>query len=326
MPSGDRLKRLLKLVGVLQSGRAYHARELAEICEISQRTVFRDLGVLQDAGVQVTNVPERGGYSISGNAALPPTDFTLEETLSLLLLAHAFGDGESGIPFLRPARTAAVKLLGTLPTRMRDYVGELTQTFDVRLEAPARLQDGDRWHQLLTAALRDRRQVRLNYHSLNEGEPKDLSTVLSPYRLLFARRTWYVIGRSSVHRSVRTFHLGRIRNAEVLDDRYIIPARFSLERFLGNAWFLIDERGKSYDVRVRFQPKVAENVAEIRWHRTQQTTRNEDGTLDFRVTVSSLKEIVWWILGYGDQAEALEPPELREELRRRIDLMRRRYD
>ena len=56
---------------------------------------------------------------------------------------------------------------------------------------------------------------------------------------------------------------------------------------------------------------VAQNVAEVNWHKTQKLTFNTDGTLDFQVTVSGLNEISWWILGYGDQAEVLQPPELR---------------
>ena len=48
------------------------------------------------------------------------------------------------------------------------------------------------------------------------------------------------------------------------------------------------------------------------WHKTQRLESLEDGTLDFHVTVSGLNEISWWILGYGDQAEVLQPVQLRE--------------
>lgn len=34
----------------------------------------------------------------------------------------------------------------------------------------------------------------------------------------------------------------------------------------------------------------------------------------FEVVVDSLKEIVWWVMGYGAQAEVLEPVELRDEV------------
>ena len=35
--------------------------------------------------------------------------------------------------------------------------------------------------------------------------------------------------RQTLHRSVRTFHVGRIRRLEVLEDPYEIPSGFSLE-------------------------------------------------------------------------------------------------
>jgi hypothetical protein len=64
-------------------------------------------------------------------------------------------------------------------------------------------------------------------------------------------------------------------------------------------------------VVVRFSRKVAQNVAEVAWHKTQRLEFRADGSLDFHVTVSGLGEISWWILGYGDQAEVVQPPELR---------------
>jgi proteasome accessory factor B len=85
---------------------------------------------------------------------------------------------------------------------------------------------------------------------------------------------------------------------------------FSLENYFGHAWLMI--RGdRRYHVVIRFQPKVAGNVDEVVWHKTQRTTHLPDGAMLFEVDVDGVEEIAWWVLGYGDQAEALEPPELR---------------
>ena len=66
---------------------------------------------------------------------------------------------------------------------------------------------------------------------------------------------------------------------------------------------MIPEKGRDSEVVVRFSKLVAQNVAEVNWHKTQRLAWRDDGTLDFHVTVSGLNEISWWILGYGDQAE-----------------------
>ncbi|MFO1022104.1 MAG: hypothetical protein U0903_15640 [Planctomycetales bacterium] len=34
---------------------------------------------------------------------------------------------------------------------------------------------------------------------------------------------------------------------------------------------------------IRFQPLVAQNVAEVTWHKTQEIVWNKDGTIDYHV-------------------------------------------
>ena len=53
------------------------------------------------------------------------------------------------------------------------------------------------------------------------------------------------------------------------------------------------------------------NVEEVHWHATQRTRRRTDGSLVFEVDVAGIDEILWWILGYGDQAIVAEPDALR---------------
>ncbi|MBL8826153.1 MAG: WYL domain-containing protein, partial [Planctomycetaceae bacterium] len=61
------------------------------------------------------------------------------------------------------------------------------------------------------------------------------------------------------------------------------------------------------------------------WHKTQRVEFQPDGSCLFRVTVSGLTEISWWILGYGDQAVVLEPPELRELVGGRAQRLAEKY-
>ncbi|MFH1268497.1 MAG: WYL domain-containing protein, partial [Planctomycetota bacterium] len=97
------------------------------------------------------------------------------------------------------------------------------------------------------------------------------------------------------------------------------------ERYLRNAWHLIPEPGPDREVVVRFDKLVAENVAEVAWHKMQRLEFQPDGCLDFHVTVSGLREISWWILGYGDRAEVVRPPELRRLVARHVARLARQY-
>lgn len=303
-------QRLLELLELLQSGRSYNARQLASHCKVTRRTIFRDLATLQEAGFHAHYSPEQQTYSLPHQTFLPPTGFTVDEVLALLVVCQNVGGG-TGIPFQLAAHTAATKLANMLPASLRRDVGQVAETISIRMAPHNTLTHVQNWYRLLTRALQLRRAVRIEYASV--AEQTTISTKLGPYELFFSRRSWYVIGRSSLHRAVRTFNLSRIQQALLLEDTYVRPPRFSLDRQLGKAWHMI--RGKPRArVQVHFTKLVAANVAEVRWHRTEAHTWNPDGSLIYTVTVDGFDEIVWWLLSYGDQAEVLEPAELRARL------------
>jgi len=317
-----RVTRLLKLLQALQAGAGDNADGLAEASGVGRRTVFRDIEALKEAGVPVAFDHATKRYSLDGDYFLPPTNFTAEEALSIIGIATQFGRDETA-PFYEPARRAAQKLEASLPADLRTQLQELTQAIHVRPPQHSKTDGENDFHQRLVDAQSTRRKVWLEYRSLTEWET--IETVLRPYALMFNNRSWYVVGHSSVHKEVRTFHLGRIASLSLLDEKFSPPRGFSLEKHLGNAWRMIPGEGPDQQVHLRFEPMVARNVAEVRWHATQQTELQEDGSLDFRVTVSGLNEISWWILQYGDQVEVLEPTELRELIVNRINGMAKKY-
>lgn len=274
---------------------------------MSRRTIFRDLDVLRQSGVPLIFNEIEQRYRVPSDYYLPPTNFTPEEALALIVLCSDLGE-HAHLPFFRPAHSAALKLESSLPDRLRRQIQSPGSAIKIRLEPSSRLAGLEPIYDQLVEALTEHRCVRIGYRSPIEPE---VSTKIHPYRLLFSRRSWYLIGRSSLHRSVRTFNVGRITRLELLDDTYEIPRGFSLGRYLRNAWHLVPEPGPDRKVIVRFSKLAAQNVAEVAWHRTQQLHFNPDGTLDYQVTVSGLTEMSWWILGYGDQAEVLEPADLR---------------
>jgi predicted DNA-binding transcriptional regulator YafY len=318
-----RIHRLLKLIGLLQSSRGQNAGRLAEECGVTRRTIFRDLEALRQSGVPLVFDDEHQRYHIPGMYFLPPTNFTPEEALAVLVLCHELGT-DSRLPYYAAARSAAVKLENSLPARLRAHLRAVTGSVQIRLGAVTRLDGRQGVYQDIVKAIANRQCMRVMYDSLSDGGM--ISTRLSPYHLLFSRHSWYVVGRSSLHRQTRTFHLGRILRWEAIGERFRLPRGFSIDRYLRNAWHLIPEAGPDRRVAVRFKPMVARNVAEVLWHKTQRHEFRPDGSLDFFVTVSGLNEISWWILGYGDQAEVIEPPELRKLVADRAERLAAQYN
>ena len=85
----------------------------------------------------------------------------------------------------------------------------------------------------------------------------------------------------------------------------------TIARELLAAWDVISDE-PMVKVGVRFSPEVAARVAETSWHPGQTAERQADGSLMWNASVSGLHEVRIWILGWGADAEVLEPAELRD--------------
>jgi predicted DNA-binding transcriptional regulator YafY len=321
--NNKRTVRIIRLLNMLQSGEGHNCSSLAKACGVKRRTILRDFRTLHEAGVPVEYDRKEQRYRIGGAAYLPPTDFTAEEALALMALAADFGRNDR-LPLYKAAYSAALKLEAGLPATLRREVRETTRAITVRLDQVGDLGEKTSVHEQLVRTIEKRHAVEIEYESFTEWER--IKTKLRPYQLLFSRRSWYVIGQSSLHDEIRIFNLVRIASLKELRERFSVPRSFNLDSYLGNAWHLMKSDGRDSHVVIRFKPLVAGNVAEVIWHKTQRTTQLSDGSLEFRATVSGLNEIAWWILGYGDQAEVLQPVKLRRLVAQRAQNMAAMYN
>jgi len=305
-----RLYRLISLITLLRSGRRFDADGLAKELEVSRRTVFRDLNILTAAGIPYYFDEETGAYTIRHSFFLPAINLTIDEAMSLMLVTRKMV-GTVPLPLFEQATQAAVKIESSLPSAIQDHCGSVLDHVEVRWPAIAGEGQLDEKFRTIRMAVERQRKILVQYESLYDGgnsHPlgKTIETIVSPYRLVFIHRAWYVIGHSSLHAEVRTLKLSRIVMAKLMEEMFVARPDFSLEEYLGNAWVMIRE-GKCYEVELIFSPKVARNVAEVNWHKTQKCEFLSDGTLRFTVTVDGLNEMSWWILGYGDQVTVKKP-------------------
>ena len=279
---------------------------------MSRRTIFRDLDVLRQSGVPLIFDESEQRYRIPSDYYLPPTNFTPEEALALIVLCSDLGE-HSHLPFFRPAQSAALKLESSLPDRLRRQLRAPGSAIKIRLEPSNQLSAHERIYDQLVDALAERRCVRIGYRG--PLEPDEMSTKVHPYRLLFSRRSWYLIGRSSLHRSVRTFNVGRIQglgSARRGRTTFLAVSASAATCVTLGTWF--PNRGLTGRWSYGSVSSSHRTWRKSPGTRTQQLRFNDDGTLDYQVTVSGLTEMSWWILGYGDQAEVLVPNDLRERI------------
>ncbi len=306
----SRVHRLVRLITLLQSRPGIDAEELMEELGVARRTLFRDFLGLKDAGIPVFH--EKGkGYRLAEGFFLPPINLEHVEVIGLLLLGRIAAADRSR-PMTGPALSAIRKLVAAMPAEVREVAAGLIDTVDITADrSPTDGAAESRWYGVLQSCVDEGRACGIAYRAAADGQP--LETELHPYVLHFVNRAWYVLGWSAAHDEVRVFKLVRFEAIEPNAVTFERP-RGVVEAKLGNAWQLIPG-GKEYDVELEFTAKVARNVVEVRWHRTQSHRLLKDGRARVRFRVDGVDEVAWWVCGYADQVKVLKPAALRERVR-----------
>jgi len=309
----DRIQRLLKMIMLLQAGTSRTSDDMADELGVSRRTVFRDLRTLQSAGVPCGYNPETG-FTIEKQFYLPPINLSISETLGLLLLGRT-AESQRGRPLVGPALSAINKLVSTLPEEIRAECAQVSDSLSVNPGPMESLSGEGAYFGKLQFCVGQHRKCRIHYNSLADGGR--INVVIHPYLMHYASRAWYVFAFSELHNDVRVFKINRILDAQMLDDTFTPKPRFKASDKLGKAWLLIPEK-KIYTVVLHFDRMVARNVAEVRWHQTQQVTWLEDGSCKVQFEVDGIREISWWVCSYADQVAVVEPDELRAMVAERL--------
>ncbi|MQY08259.1 helix-turn-helix transcriptional regulator [Actinomadura macrotermitis] len=208
----NRTNRLYALVEELRAcaPRRLSARELAARYEVSVRTIERDIGALQQAGVPIhADVGRTGGYTLDKSRTLPPLNFTPAEAVAV---AIALGRA-AGSPFARSARTALHKIVTAMSAAdgaaARELAGRIHFLTPADAEAPRTVPA------VLEQAMCERRVVRIGYVDAADAVTE---RDVEPIAFTAASRAWYLIGWCRLRGGIRVFRIDRVRSAALLEE------------------------------------------------------------------------------------------------------------
>lgn len=263
-----RVHRLFRLITLIHGSPNLNAKRLAEICETSDRNIYRDLQMLEGAGVPISFDPESGGYTLRKDFFLRPVDLTLEEAMAMLMLANRVGAPEQ-IPHVAEAGKAAEKRLAVLPRPTAEIINEVMPRVVVSLAKTGNQPTVD-VYAAMRSAIADRRALECEYESSRNKSQCDATVFrFDPYALYFGQPAWYVIGLHHGSNDVRTLKLSRFTRCKSIDRPYFIPDDFSLDKHFGQAWRMMPS-GKLHDIKLHFDAAFAENLADTHWHDSQE--------------------------------------------------------
>jgi predicted DNA-binding transcriptional regulator YafY len=201
------MNRTDRLYGIVEDLRAvaprrHTARHLADRYEVSVRTIERDIGALQQAGVPIfADIGRRGGYAIDKTMTLPPLNFTPAEAVAVSVALR----GAQGSPFARAARSALQKIVAAMPAHDACAARELADR--VGFLAPAAAAEPAAIPLIVENALAARHVLRIDYVD-KQGMPTERE--VEPVMFLAGRKGWYLLAWCRLRDDLRAFRLDRI--------------------------------------------------------------------------------------------------------------------
>ena len=158
------------------------------------------------------------------------------------------------------------------------------------------------------------RNHRLDVHYLRRGEADTKHYELNPLGLVLKDGLFYLVCSMWHYKDIRLLTLHRMQAAGVMDVPCTSPDGFDLDDYIasGELDFAV---GGNIKLKARINNQVATHLQERPLHEDQVLTECDDGDYILESTTQDTQELRWWLLGFGENVEVIEPLRLREEFR-----------
>lgn len=305
----DRLTEIERLL--FSSPEGLRVVEIAEVCDVDRRTVYRDLAALSDMGVPIYQ--RDGRFLLNQEYYMAPLRLNLDEALALFLAVRGWmHQAEQQNPHMI---SALAKVSTALPEPLAAHTRMMAEMMRSRSIDRAFVSALEAF----TRAWSEQRRVRFWHKRANNSAVRVVE--FATYFIEMAvEGTLCAVGYDYVHKRTGSFWLQQVKRVQLLPVTYEIPPRFERRRYFSGVPGVLagDPAEASVEVVIGFTAAATPAVRE-REHALPANCRLislDDGRSLLTMQVSDWLLLLPWLRSWGAQAEVLEPRDLRDEVAR----------
>jgi len=209
-----RLSRLTAILTQLQTKRLLTASELAIKFSVSNRTIYRDIKALEQAGIPILT-EEGKGYSIMDGYRIPPVMFT-ESEANALITAEQLILKNKDASFVKEYTEAINKIKSVLRNNTKDKANLLSNRIVFRQNTDNEITSN--YLAVLQLALTNFNLAQIKYHSIETNETTE--RIIEPFAIYSTQENWLLIAFCRLRKDFRAFRLDRIQSLIILNDKF----------------------------------------------------------------------------------------------------------
>ena len=183
---------------------------------------------------------------------------------------------------------------------------------------------GTEYLQTIIYAMQQSKELAIDYQPFYGHRA---SYTIQPYAMKTYHQRWYVLGFIKELNSIRNIALDRLLEMTIKEQPFKFPKNFNAEKYYANTiGIFVNEKLSPVKVTLKAYGKQIEYLRSLPLHKSQCETFSKYGEFCvFEYKLCLTPELSSQILAMGENVEVLEPQELREEVKRRLEESILRY-
>ncbi len=300
-----KIDRLVSIIMVLLDKERIGAQELANMFEVSPRTIYRDIDTINMAGIPICGVSGvGGGFEIMQKYKIDKNVFSTADLSAILMGLSSLSDMIRG----SEVTNAIAKVKSFIPSDKANDIELKANQICIDLSSWIGNRNTQSYLEIIKTALQDCRLVSFEYIA-HHGK-KTIRTA-EPYQLVLKSGHWYFQGYCHIRKDFRLFRLSRISNLHMTDENF--TPRDYQKPILDFEEIL---ETMQTPIKIRIHKSIMDRVLDY----CTYEHFSPDGDEYYIVNFPFIENEYYYdiLLGFGYKCECLEPPYIRAEMKRRI--------
>lgn len=301
-----RIDRLVSIIMILLDKKRMGAQELADMFEVSPRTIYRDIDAINLAGIPVRSTSGvGGGFEIMSEYKVDKQVFSTADLSAILMGLSGLSNMIRGDELVN----ALAKVKSFIPAEKAKDIEIAANQICIDLSPWTGNRNIQPYLKTIKTALQDHKILCFEY-TAHRGN-KSVRTV-EPYQLVLKSSHWYFYGYCRNRNDYRLFRLSRMSDLQMRQETFI-PRDYQ-KPTLDFEKILVSMQT---EIKIRIHKSILDRVLEF------CTCEHfmPDGVEHYIVNFPFIENEYYYdiLLGFGDKCECLEPPHIRAKMKQKIN-------
>lgn len=299
-----KVDRLVSMIMILLDKKRIGAQELAEMFQVSPRTIYRDIDAINMAGIPIRSTSGvGGGFEIMQNYKMDRKVFSTADLSAILMGLSSLSNMIRGEELVN----ALAKVKSFIPAdKAKDIECKANQIF-IDLSPWIGNRNIQPYLEMIKTALQENRLLSFEYADRYGNKT---ARTAEPYQLVLKSGHWYWQGYCYLRNDFRLFRLSRISNLQIRNEVFV-PRDYPKPQL--DISDILETMQK--EIIIRIHQSVMDRVLDY----CAYEDFSQDGDAHYIVRFPFIENEYYYniLFSFGDKCECLEPEYIRAEMKRR---------